>query len=65
MSFGDLKLRGHFDIFCLVYTEVIPGRLTTNHKFYRPLGRLHGPWCKQPLRSNFHEHINGTCFSKV
>jgi hypothetical protein len=20
---------------------------TTNHKFYRALGRLHGPWCKQ------------------
>ena len=24
---------------------------TTNHKFYRALGRLHGPWCKQPLRN--------------
>ena len=24
---------------------------TTNHKFYKALGgRLHGPWCKQPLR---------------
>ena len=22
---------------------------TTNHKFYNTLGRLHGPWCKQPL----------------
>ena len=22
---------------------------TTNHKFYSTLGRLHGPWCKQPL----------------
>ena len=20
-----------------------------NHKFYRALGQLHGPWCKQPL----------------
>ena len=23
-------------------------RSTTNHKFYRALGRFHGPWCKQP-----------------
>ena len=22
---------------------------TTNHILYRALGRLHGPWCKQPL----------------
>ena len=22
---------------------------TTNHKFYKASGQLHGPWCKQPL----------------
>ena len=22
---------------------------TTNHRFYRALGRIHGPWCKQTL----------------
>ena len=27
MSFGDLELHGHFDIFSLVYTKVVPGRL--------------------------------------
>ena len=27
-----------------------PGtRSTTNHKFYRALERLRGPWCKRPL----------------
>ena len=25
---------------------------TSNHKFYRALGQLHGPWCKQPI-TNF------------
>jgi hypothetical protein len=24
-------------------------RSTTNHKFYKTLEQLHGPWCKQPL----------------
>ena len=23
--------------------------VTTNHKFYKTLGQLHGPWCKKPL----------------
>jgi hypothetical protein len=27
---------------------------TTNHKFYKALGWLHGPWCKQPLRATSH-----------
>jgi hypothetical protein len=28
-------------------TEVVPERVhTTNHKVYKALGRLHGPWCK-------------------
>ena len=28
-----------------------PGRSSiTNHKFYKALGWLHGPWCKRPLR---------------
>ena len=27
MYFGDLELYGHFDIFSLVYTEVVPGRV--------------------------------------
>ena len=25
---------------------------TTNHKFFRAMGQLHGPWCKQPLRGH-------------
>ena len=28
-----------------------------NHRFYKAVGRLHGPWCKQPLiRSKYHYH---------
>ena len=27
MSFGDLELHGHFDVFSLVQTEVIPGQV--------------------------------------
>ena len=25
-------------------------KFTTNHRFTRSKGRLHGPWCKQPLK---------------
>ena len=27
---------------------------TTNHRFYKALGQLHGPWCKQPLSGVMH-----------
>ena len=52
MSFGDLELHGHSSIFFLIGVN---GRgpmtsSTTNHEFYRALGRLHGPWCKRSLR---------------
>ena len=37
-------------IFFLSVNQNDPGMsLTTNHKFYKALGQLHGPWCKQPL----------------
>ena len=38
-------------IFFLGVNRCGPGtRSTTNHKFYKALGQLHGPWCK-PARS--------------
>ena len=51
MSFGDLKLHGHFDSFFYLGVNQSGPRTssTTDHKFYRALGQLHGPWCKQPL----------------
>ena len=50
MSFEDLELHGHSDILYLRVNRNGPGTSsTTNHIFYRALGRLHGPWCKQPL----------------
>jgi hypothetical protein len=50
MSFGDLELHGHSDIFFFGVNRNDHGTSsTTNHKFYKTLGRLHGPWCKQPL----------------
>jgi hypothetical protein len=37
------------------YIFFFPWRsLTSNRNFYRALKRLHGPWCKQPLRVHFH-----------
>ena len=50
MSFGDLELHGHFDHFFLrVNWSGSRTSATNNHIFYKALGRLHGPWCKQPL----------------
>ena len=50
MSFGDLKLHGHSDIFFLGVNWSGHGtNSTTSGKFYKALGHLHGPWCKQPL----------------
>ena len=39
---------------------------TTNHEFYRALGRLHGSWCKQPwisvgYNTLYHEHVQRAC----
>ena len=50
IPFGDLELHGHSNIFFLGVNR--SGRTTNstaNPKFYRALGQLHGPWCKQPL----------------
>ena len=48
MSFGDLELHGHSNIFFLGVKRSGPRMSsTTNH---RALGRLHVPWYKQPLR---------------
>ena len=30
---------------------------TSNHRFYRTLGQLHGPWCKQPLTGKIELYI--------
>ena len=36
--------------FSSVQTEVVSWSVSTaNHSFYRALGRLHNPWCNQPL----------------
>ena len=72
MSCEDLELHGHSDIFFLGVNRSGPGTSsTTNHKFYRALGRLHGPRCKQPLRLRMlvHEHGvkggGGNCISLI
>ena len=64
MSFWDLKLHGHSNIFSsfgVIRSE--PGTSsTTNHKFYRALGRPHGPWCQQALRGMLNRpwrHMHG------
>ena len=45
MSFGDLKLHGLFDILFLGVNQSGHGTNSpTNHKFYKALGQLHGPW---------------------
>ena len=51
MSFGDLELHGHSDIFFSlgVNRSDVGTSSTSNDKFYKALRRLHGPWCKQPL----------------
>ena len=38
MSFGDLKLHGHFDILSLVYTKVVPWRVQ------QPITDFTGSW---------------------
>jgi hypothetical protein len=50
MPFMDLELHGHSDISFLYVNRSGPGMSsTTDLIFYKALGRLHGPWCKQPL----------------
>ena len=50
MSFRDLELHGHYDIFFLGVNQNGPKTSSiANHIFYKALGQLHGPWCKQPL----------------
>jgi hypothetical protein len=34
---------------------------TTNHEFYRALGRLHGPWCKRSLSVMWASHGMEVC----
>ena len=47
---GDLEPHDHSDIFLLGVNQSGPKmNSTTNHKFYRALELLHGPWCKEPL----------------
>ena len=35
--------------------------LTSNHRFYRALGRLHGPWCKRSLSVMWASHGMEVC----
>ena len=50
MSFGNLELHSHCNIFCLGVNQNAPRTSSTaNHRFYKVLGQLHGPLCKQPL----------------
>jgi hypothetical protein len=50
MFFGTLKLHGHSDILSLGVNWSDPKTSpTTNHKFIRTLGQLHGPRCNHPL----------------
>jgi hypothetical protein len=62
MSFGDLNLHGHSNILLKPWCkpewsqDELNNRSTllsstTNQRSYMTLGRLHGPWCKQPLIS--------------
>ena len=54
MSFGDLELHGHSGFCFLGVNWSGPGTSsTTNHIFFRALGWLHGPRCKQPLSYNY------------
>ena len=58
MSFGDIKLHGHSNMVFLDVNQSKPeASLTTNHKFYRALGILRGPWCKQPLMTQVNWHL--------
>jgi hypothetical protein len=51
MSLGNLKLHGHSDHFFLGVNQSDHGMSSTsNYRFYKALKRLHGPWCKQPLK---------------
>ena len=51
MFFGDLELHGRFDHFFLgVNRNGLGTSFTANHRCYKALGRLHGPWCEESLR---------------
>jgi hypothetical protein len=53
MSFGDLELHGHSDILFGVNWSGPRTSSTTNHIFFKALGWLHGPRCKQPLSYDY------------
>ena len=49
MFFGTLELHSRSNILSLGVNWSDPRTSsTTNHKFYKTLGRLHSPWCKHP-----------------
>ena len=53
MTFGHLELHDYFDIFFLGVNQSGLGTSSiANHKFYKALGQLHGPWCKHPQDTN-------------
>ena len=53
MSFGDLKLHGHSDIFFFgVNRSGLRTSSIANHTFYKALGWLHGPWCNNPYTNS-------------
>ena len=56
---GNLNLMDHSDIFFFrgINWSGYGTTSTANHRFYKALGRLHGPWCKQPPKLRF---VNGT-----
>ena len=50
MSLRDMKSHGHSNIFFLgVNQSGLGTSSTTNHGFYKALGRLHGPGVNNPL----------------
>ena len=59
MYFGDLELHDHSDIFFLGVNRSGPGTSSTlDHILYKALGRLHGPWCKQPLSVTYYLELH-------
>ena len=51
MSFGVLELLVTLTFFFIGLNRSGPWTSSTaNHIFYRALGQLHDPWCKQPLK---------------
>ena len=65
MSFENLNLHYHFDIFFLGVDRSDPvTNSTANHLSYNDSGRLHSPWCK-PTLSIAYESIHLSCLLHI